>query len=89
MPLGRDALYNLFEQYLYSALVENESNEELVSRVARDYLIELKQLGFIPHSQLSTLQADLEEEVTEMLRKKTYGSFNVASFRKTNSNLAG
>lgn len=80
-----DPLYAIFEQHLYTALVEEETTDEFLVRVVTDYVGRLLSGGtVIPASVRADLETDLREEVLEMLRKKTYGHFNLASFRKAN-----
>lgn len=80
-----DPLYSLFEQHLLTGLVEDETTDVLVSRVVVAYMGRLLTDGaVIPKSHQSTLESDLTEEVMEMYRKKTYGHFNLSSYRKAN-----
>jgi hypothetical protein len=80
-----DPLYSLFEQHLLTALVEDETSDEFVNRVVIAYLGRLVTDGaVIPKSHQMTLESDLKEEVMEMFRKKTYGHFNLSSYRKAN-----
>ncbi len=87
MP-AQDPLYHLFEQHLLNALVENESTEDFLNRVVQDYLGTLDRQGMIPRGQISIIESDLKEEVLEMYRKKTYGHFSLASFRKNSDRTA-
>lgn len=81
-----DPLYALFEQYLYNALVEEETTEDFLERVVKDYLSNLGSQGAIAREHLTIIESDLKEEVLEMLRKKTYGHYNLASFRNSHKN---
>ncbi len=84
MRIKIDPLYDIFEQHLYNALVEDESTDEFLSRVVGDYMGRLSSLGtVILHEHRPLIETDLRDEVLEMLRKKTYGHFNLAEFRKT------
>ena len=78
-----DPLYSIFEQHLMNALIEEETTEDFVLRVVRDYLGRLDQVGSIPRYFVESIETDLKDEVLEMLRKKTYGHFSLDSFRKT------
>jgi hypothetical protein len=80
---GSDSLYQIFEDHLFNALVENESEEDLLKRVIHDYLCELSRHGSLLQQHRVELEIDLREEVLEMLRKKTYGSFSLSEFRKS------
>jgi len=78
-----DPLYDIFEQHLYNALVENESTEDFLNRVVSDYLDRFTEGAVIPHEHRPSIEGDLREEVLEMLRKKTYGHYNLAEFRRS------
>lgn len=77
-----DLLYSIFEQYLFNALVENETTEEFLTHVVREYLDRLARSGTIPHGHIDSIEEDLRDEVLEMLRKKTYGHYSLSEFRK-------
>ena len=78
-----DPLYSIFEQHLFNALVEGESTDEFLVRVVTDYIGRLVANGtVIAHEHMGSIEADLHEEVLEMCRKKTYGHFNLAEYRK-------
>lgn len=82
MRTHSDPLYTIFEQHLFNALVENETTEEFLDRVVQDYLAALCSGGIIPQELRAGIEADLRDEVLEMLRKKTYGHFSLKEFRK-------
>jgi hypothetical protein len=77
-----DKLYSLFEQRLSSSDFETSTQEEFIFRVVEDYVLDLIQAAHIPIHHLKTLQEDLEEEVSEMLKKKTYGFFSIKEYRE-------
>jgi hypothetical protein len=83
MRSGFDLLYTLFEQHLLNSLVEDDTSDALIQRVVQDYLRLLSTKGTIPHGQQEELESDLKEEVLEMLRKRTYGHYNLSAFRKS------
>ena len=78
-----DKLYEFFEQRLYSMDFEPETQEEFIYRVVEDYVGDLIQIAHIPIHFLKGLQVDLEEEVSEMLKKKTYGFSSIQEFRNS------
>jgi len=78
-----DKLYQLFEQRLYSSELETETQEEFIYRVVEDYVSDLIRMAHIPIHCLAVLQEDLEAEVTDMLKIKTYGFYNLAEFKKS------
>lgn len=88
MRSGHDLLYTLFEQHLFNALVENETSDEFLNRVVGEYIKLLSSRGIITREHRAMIEEDLKEEVLEMLRKKTYGHFNLAAFRKAHSAIA-
>ncbi|RYG58833.1 hypothetical protein EON80_26470 [bacterium] len=85
MRPGHDLLYTLFEQHLFNALVENETSDEFLARVVAEYIKLLASRGMITHEHRKMIEEDLREEVLEMLRKKTYGHFNLAAFRNAHN----
>ena len=85
MRPGHDLLYTLFEQHLFNALVENETSDEFLARVVQEYVKLLTVRGMMTREHKTQIEADLREEVLEMLRKKTYGHFNLATFRKAHA----
>ena len=85
MRPGHDLLFTLFEQHLFNALVENETSDEFLARVVTEYVKLLSARGIMTREHKSQIEIDLREEVLEMLRKKTYGHFNLASFRKAHT----
>ncbi len=81
----RDPLYYIFEKHLMTALVEDETIEEFLACVVTAYVGHLRTNGtVIPASHLETLETDIREEVLEMFRKKTYGHYNLSSYRRAN-----
>ena len=79
-----DPLYFIFEQHLMNALVEDEGSQAFIQRVVEDYILKLRASGsVIPSETLSFIEQDLQDEVLEMLRKKTYGHHNITEFRKS------
>lgn len=83
MRFDSDPLYLIFEQHLFTALVEEEHVDDFMARVVADYMAHLNVIGtVIPQSLRPTLEQDLRDEVLEMYRKKTYGHYSLAEFRK-------
>ena len=78
-----DPLYSVFEQHLFTALVEDETTEEFLQRVVVDYVARLLAGGTtIPQNFRESMEADIREEVLEMLRKNTYGHLTLRSYRE-------
>lgn len=83
MQRNADPLYMIFEQHLFNALVEAEETEAFLARVVGDYLGRVSQMGaIIPRDQREAIETDLKEEVLAMLRKKTYGHFDLNAYRQ-------
>jgi len=77
-----DPLYTIFEKHLYNFIIEEQSSEDFVRAVVHDYLESIRSQGTISVRTIEFLEQDLKEEVTEMLRKKTYGHYSLAQFRQ-------
>lgn len=82
MRVTGDRLYCIFEQHLFNALVENESTEEFLTYVVKEYLEEIRSMGTLIPEHARSIEDDLREEVLEMLRKKIYGHYNLAEYRR-------
>lgn len=78
-----DPLYAIFEKHLYNFIIEEQSSDDLVQAVVNDYLETLMQNASVPIKVAEFVEKDLKEEVLEMLRKKTYGHYDLAHFRQT------
>jgi hypothetical protein len=79
----RDPLYFIFEKHLMTALVEDETLDEFLASVVIAYMGHLRTNGtVIPPSHAALLETDIREEVLEMYRKKTYGHYNLAAYRR-------
>jgi len=89
MKATADLLYTIFEQQLLSAMVEDETSDEFLARVVREYMLLLNARGNILPKHVSVIEADLREEVLEMMRKRTYGYYNLAEFRRAQAAGAG
>ena len=85
MKASADLLYTIFEQQLLSAMVEDETSDEFLGRVIREYMVLLGARGNILPEHVPVIEADLKEEVLEMMRKRTYGYYNLAEFRRAQS----
>jgi len=85
LVMRNDLLYSIFEHYLFNALVENETTEEFLAHVVREYLNRLAKNGAIAHGHLDSIEEDLRDEILEMLRKKTYGHYSLSEFRKAHT----
>ena len=80
-----DPLFQIFSRRLTDHSNMNESFHEFIHNVVCDYLLHLYGVGFIPQKLELDIEEDLKAEVLEMLRKKTYGFFDLKSYRQSQS----
>lgn len=73
MTLNTDRLLEIFERHLGAGNWKTISEEEFIFKIVEDYVIELIRVGHIPLHYLESIREDLEAEVLEMFRMKTYG----------------
>ena len=72
---------------LYSPRLHDETSQELIQRVCFLYVIELeKNKGFSVKQFESEILEEIEDEVTEVYRIKTYGFHSLAHFRQIRLN---
>lgn len=76
-----DLLFQIFQQHLHDPDCQIESAKELIQKVVGTYLLILSRAGNIPGGHLQDVIEDLEAEVLEMYRKKTYGAYNLKDYR--------
>lgn len=81
-----DLLFQIFQQHLTNPDCKIVSSKEFIQKVVRTYLIFLSGAGTIPQMHLEDVVEDLEAEVLEMFRKKTYGYFNLKEYRQSLTN---
>ena len=84
-----DPLYIFFEQHLFNALVEDETTDAFLERVVQDYLASLRSVGLIAARFQEEIERDIRDDVRAMLRKKTYGHYDLVQFRKALRSGAG
>ena len=77
-----DLLFQIFHQHLHDPDCQIESEREFIHKVVGTYLLFLSRAGNIPQGHLQDVIEDLEAEVLEMYRKKTYGSYNLKDYRE-------
>lgn len=79
-----DRLTDLFLMMLRQTENLAETAAHFIQRVSAAYALELMQQGEIPIMFMEDVLMDLEAEVLEMYRKKTYGSLTLREFREKN-----
>lgn len=77
-----DELYTFFERHLFSSDMESITHIEFVNNVVEDYWSHFSSTGTILEKYAIEIREDLEDEVFEMLRKKTYGYYSIQDFRQ-------
>lgn len=81
--MKRDQLFIIFRRYLEQTHNLKETANEFILKVTRAYMYFLVSQGDIPFHQTETLMREIEEEVTEIYRKKTYGFLTLQEYRNT------
>ena len=78
-------LYLYFERHLNCIDSCEKSQQEFVVKVVNEYFSDLKKMGFILDKHIEEVRSDIEADVLDMLRKKTYGHFNLRAYQFTKS----
>lgn len=74
----------LIDEELLSDLYLNETNEQFIARICDLCLDEIEQnKGFAPSGFGKDVVEEIELEVTEIFRMKTYGYYNLLDYRKS------
>ncbi len=75
----------IIDEELLSHLYLHETNAEFIERICSLCLDEIEsRKGFSPKGFGDDVIAEIEDQVVEIFRVKTYGHYNLQSFRKTN-----
>lgn len=77
-----DRLHELFQMMLQQVDNLDETDAQLITRVAGSYALEIQQDGEIPGAFLEDVLVDLEAEVLVMYRKTTYGYWSLRDYRE-------
>ena len=78
-----DLLFQIFHQHLHDPDCQIESGKEFIQKVVGTYLLFISRAGNIPNGHLQDVIEDLQAEVLEMYRKKTYGHYSLKEYRDT------
>lgn len=78
-----DLLFQIFHQHLHDPDCQIESAKDLIQKTVGTYLFFISRIGNIPEGHLQDVIEDLEAEVLEMFRKKTYGHFSLKEYRSS------
>jgi hypothetical protein len=77
----------IIEAELNSHLYPNESSTDFIQRVCQIYLCQLRQQkGFTTPDLLKEVMEEVEIEAMDIFRMKTYGHYNLASYRLLRNN---
>lgn len=80
MGSNLDLLYRIFERHLLDPTSKEKEQDEFIFRIVEEYVMNLIREAHIPIHYLETIRQDLEAEVLEMFRVKTYGHPNLKSY---------
>lgn len=73
----------LIDEEILSSLHRQETNDEFIQRIVSLCLDEIESTkGFSPRGYGADVIAEIELEVTEVFRMKTYGYFNLHDYRQ-------
>jgi hypothetical protein len=82
LNMKKDELFEIFKRKLKQINTSIQTESDLIQETAEEYLERLLLRGHIPIHFVESIHKDLCDEVLEMYRKKTYGHFNLKSFKK-------
>jgi hypothetical protein len=77
----KDRLAILVKKYLDNDSRRADTFDELLIEAVGDYMAELMEASFIPHSHLDMVEEVLLEDSWDILRKMTYGSLSLEDYR--------
>jgi hypothetical protein len=81
--MKKDELFEILKRKLNAVDPDNGNPEELMAETVSEYLERLLLRGHIPAQFVESIEKDLQEEVTEMFRKKTYGHSDLKSYHQS------
>ncbi|MBK9323664.1 MAG: hypothetical protein IPM97_12095 [Bdellovibrionaceae bacterium] len=77
-----DLLFQIFQQQLQDPNCTIDCSKEFIQKVVGTYIFILTRSGNIPQNQFEGIVEDLQAEVLEMFRKKTYGFYDLKEYRQ-------
>ncbi len=80
--MKNDVLITIFETQLKETSNMKEKSPELIGRVVNIYALQLLNQGHVPQNFLEEILADVEAELIEIYRKKTYGFLTLEDYRR-------
>lgn len=78
----KDELYEIFNTQLHEIQSIHETAHELIRSVSQMYALNLMQKAHLPGLFFEDVMHDIESEVLEMYRKKTYGHSSLQDYRR-------
>ncbi|MEK6627916.1 MAG: hypothetical protein AABY53_04770 [Bdellovibrionota bacterium] len=73
----------IVEEELFSQMYLNETNNEFIERVCGICITEIESAkGYSPKGFGADVISEIEHQVTEVFRVKTYGHYNLQAYRK-------
>lgn len=80
--MNSEQLWDLFQIALKESANTAECAEALIQRVVDSHVQKLTSIGTIPHFLWEDVVSEIEMEVTEMYRKKTYGFMSLQDYHQ-------
>jgi hypothetical protein len=80
--MKNDDLLNLINSQLRETANMKQKAADLIRTVVNIYTLKLMKQGNIPIQFMEDIMADLEAEVLEIYRKKTYGFLTLQEYRQ-------
>lgn len=80
--MNTDSLIKILETQLKETSNIREKTQDFIRKVVQIYTIQLMQSGNIPLEFMDDVVSDIESEVVEMYRKKTYGFLTLEEYRR-------
>jgi hypothetical protein len=77
-----DLLHKIFETQISETANMKEKGQDFIRRVVHLYALQLLNTGLIPLNFMDDVLSDLEAEVIEIYRKKTYGFLSLEDYRR-------
>ena len=79
---------DIVDEELCSQLYLHESNNDFIERVCGICLSEIENAkGYSPAGYGADVMSEIERQVTEVFRVKTYGHYNLQAYRKSQLKL--
>ncbi len=80
--MNKDTLYKIFSRQLEECHNISERSQEFIRKVVHLYTIQLTKMANIPLQVMDDVISEIEQEVVEMYRKKTYGFITLEEYRR-------